>query len=91
MVSGRNVIGRMRARIDVMASAQTIGWQLIAIHVKRMGLFYDVKQVWNEHSRQKDCREVSGNRSQLVHCVVGRDAKWKRRISEGVFLIWLKQ
>jgi hypothetical protein len=33
MVSGRNVIGRMRAKIDVIASAQAIGWQLIAIHV----------------------------------------------------------
>jgi hypothetical protein len=47
MVSGSNVIGRMRARIDVIASAQAIGWQLIAIHVKRMGLF----MMWNEHAR----------------------------------------
>jgi hypothetical protein len=51
MVSGSNVIGRMRARIDVTASAQAIGWQLITIHVKHMGLFYDVKQAWNEHAR----------------------------------------
>jgi hypothetical protein len=41
MVSGSNVIGRMRARIDVLASAQAISWQLVAIHVERMGLFYD--------------------------------------------------
>jgi hypothetical protein len=43
MVSGSNVIGRMRARIDVLASAQVIGWQIIAIHVECMGLFYDVE------------------------------------------------
>jgi hypothetical protein len=43
MFSGSNVIGRMRARIDVLASAQAIGWQLIAIHVERMGLFYGVE------------------------------------------------
>jgi hypothetical protein len=43
MVSGSNVIGRMTARLDVLASAQAIGWQLIAIHVERMGLFYDVE------------------------------------------------
>jgi hypothetical protein len=51
MVSGSNVIGQMRARIDVIASAQAICWQLIAIHVKRMGLFYYVEQVWNENAR----------------------------------------
>jgi hypothetical protein len=43
MVSGSNVIGRMRARIDVLASAQALGWQLIGIHVELMGLFYDVE------------------------------------------------
>jgi hypothetical protein len=42
-VSGSNVIGGMRARIDVLASAQAIGWQLIAIRVERVGLFYDVE------------------------------------------------
>jgi hypothetical protein len=51
MVSGSNVIDRMTARIDVIASAQAIGWQLIAIHVKCMGLFYDVEQAWKEHAR----------------------------------------
>jgi hypothetical protein len=41
MDSGSNVIGRIRARIDEIASAQAIGWQLIVIHIERMGLFYD--------------------------------------------------
>jgi hypothetical protein len=44
MVSRSNVICRMRARINVIASAQAIGWQLIAIHVKCMGLF----MMWNK-------------------------------------------
>jgi hypothetical protein len=43
MVSGSNVISRMRARIDVLASAQAISWQLIARQDERMGLFYDME------------------------------------------------
>jgi hypothetical protein len=91
MVSRSNVIGQMRARINVIASAQAIGWQLIAIHVKHMELF----MIWNKCGTsmrdEKTVERSVGIEASWFDCVVGRDAKWKCRISEEVFLIWLKQ
>jgi hypothetical protein len=55
----------MRARIDVIASAQAIGWQLIAIHVKRMGLF----MMWNKCG-------TSMRDEKTVERSVGIEASW---------------
>jgi hypothetical protein len=61
MVSGRNVIGQMRTRINVIASTQAIGWQPIAIHVKRM--------MWNK-------RGTSLQGEKTVERSVGIKASW---------------
>jgi hypothetical protein len=55
----------MRARIDVIASAQAIGWQLIAIHVKRMGLF-----------RMSNERGMNMRDEKTVERLVGIEASW---------------
>jgi hypothetical protein len=80
----------MGERINVITSAQTVGWQLIAIHVKRVGLF----MVWNKlgtSKRDEKTVERSVGIEASWDCDVGRDGKWKCRIPEEVVLIWLKQ
>jgi hypothetical protein len=48
------VIGRSGARVDVLASAQAIGWQLMAIHVE----LWDCFMTWNREERAHEKKSI---------------------------------